>query len=67
MCRHKPEAVASAWTAARTTSAVDCAAAALFALGAWLWSKLLVPTHIRPYPGTNVTLDGGAQVRLTDF
>ena len=37
--------------AARTTSVLDCGAAVLFACAVWRWSRVLLPTHMRPYPG----------------
>ena len=42
--------------AARTTSVLDCGAAVLFAGAAWRWSRVLLPTHMRPYPGTKPEL-----------
>ena len=51
-------------TTART---MDCAAAVLFALGSWFLTRKLLPTHMRQYPGTNVTLpEGGAQIFVRD-
>ena len=66
MCKHSA-ALAPASTASRTTSLLDCGAAVLFAAAAWRWSRVLLPTHMRPYPGTNVTLpDGGAPFFVRD-
>ena len=42
--------------AARTTSVLDCGAAVLFAGAVWRWSRVLLPTHMRPYPGTQPEL-----------
>jgi len=42
--------------AARTTSVLDCGAAVLFACAVWRWSRVLLPTHVRPYPGARPEL-----------
>ena len=61
------DALSPASTAARIPSVLDCGAAVLFAAAAWRWSRVLLSTHMRPYPGTNVTLpDGGAQLFVRD-
>jgi membrane-associated phospholipid phosphatase len=51
----------------RFAPAIDCSIAALFALGTWLYSKVIVDTNIRPYPGTTVMLPGVATHNNGDF
>jgi membrane-associated phospholipid phosphatase len=61
------DALAPRSTAARITSVLDSGAAVLFAAASWQWSRVLLPTHMRPYPGTNVSLpDGSAQLFVRD-
>ena len=39
---------------------IDCVASLLFASWGWFYARVLLPTYMRPYPGTTVALPNGS-------
>lgn len=46
--------------------AIDFVASLIFSTSSWYWTRILVPTHNRPYPGTTVALPDGGSIFVRD-
>ena len=44
--------------------AIDFVASLIFSTSSWFWTRILVPTHNRPYPGTTVALPDGGEAEV---